>query len=126
MNNLRKGATALLASAALTVGGVSFATAASADDASGSSDPCATQQAHLDKAQAKLDWLTQKFAAQAAKVRKDRRAVAATKGSAKAQAEKALHAAKAKKERIAKAKKAQQKRVAHDTAMLQKCQAANA
>lgn len=126
MNNLRKGATALLASAALTVGGVSLATAASADDATGTTDPCATQQAHLDKAQAKLDALTQKFAAQSAKVKKDKKAVAATKGSAKAQAKKALHAARVKKEKIAKAKKAQQQRVAHDTAQLQKCQAANA
>lgn len=124
MMNLRKATTALVASAALTVGGVSYATAASAAD--DSSAPCATEQAHLDKAQAKLDALTQKFAAKSAKVKKDKKAVAAAKGSAKAQAEKALHADKVKKAKVKKAKKAQLKRVEHDTALLQKCQAANA
>jgi hypothetical protein len=122
MENLRKGAAALIAAAALSIGGVTLASAATAPNAQA---PCATQQTHVDKAQAKLDWLTKRFEAQAAKVKKDRRAVAATKGSAKAQAKKALAADKAKKVRIAKAKKAQVQRLEHAKAALAKCQAAH-
>lgn len=121
MNNLRKGATALLAAAALSTGGVSLASAASHAP---QHTPCAHQQAQLDRAEAKLEWLTAKFETQAAKVKKDRKAVAATKGSDKARAKKTLAADKAAKVRTAKAKKAQVQRVAHATAALEKCQAA--
>lgn len=124
MDNLRKGAAALVAAAALTAGGVTMASAATGSH-SPSHAPCSIQQTHVDKAQAKLDWLTKKFAAQSAKVKADRKDVAATKGSAKAQAKKALAADKVKKAKIAKAKKAQVQRLAHATAALQKCQAAN-
>ena len=123
MTNLRTSAAALIAAAALSTGGVTLAATANAAAPAPKHAPCSIQQGHLDKAQAKLDALTAKFAAQSAKVRKDRKAVAATKGSAKAQAKKALAAAKAKKARIAKAKKAQVQRVAHATAALEKCQA---
>jgi peptidoglycan hydrolase CwlO-like protein len=122
MNNLRKGATALIAAAALSTGGVTLASAASHAP---QHTACSQQQAQLDRAQAKLDALTTKFAAQAAKVRKDRKAVAATTGSAKAQARKALAADKATKAHTAKAKKAQVQRVAHATAALTTCQAAS-
>ncbi|MDH2416272.1 hypothetical protein [Nocardioides sp. CER19] len=125
MNNLRKGAAALVAAVALSTGGVTVASAAAAPHAA-THVPCSAQQAHLDKAEAELEWLTAKFAAQSAKVKKDRKAVAATTGSARAQAKKALAAAKAKKVKIAKAKKAQVRRVAHATAALNKCQAATA
>ena len=123
MTNLRKSAAALIAAAALSTGGVTLAATATAASHAPEHAPCSTQQAHVDRAQAKLDALTGKFAAQSAKVKKDRTAVAATKGSAKAQAKKALAADKVKKARIAKAKKAQAQRVAHANAALQKCQA---
>jgi peptidoglycan hydrolase CwlO-like protein len=124
MNNLRKGAAAFVAAAALSVGGVTLAEAANAQKPAKPA-PCATQQAHLTKAQAKLDALTKKFAAESAKVKKDQRAVAATKGSAKAQAKKALRTVKAERAQVVKAKKAQQQRVAHDTKALSSCIAAN-
>lgn len=120
MYNLRKGATALVAAAALGAGGVTLATQATAAKPA----PCAIQQTNLNKAEAKLASLTAKFAAQSAKVKKDRRLVAATKGSAKAQAKKALAAARTKQAKIAKAKKAQVRRVAHDTTLLDNCLAA--
>lgn len=124
MKNLRTGVAALLTTAALGAGGVTLASAATAEHGHGTT-ACSTEQAQLDRAQAKLDWFTAKFAAQAAKVKKDRRAVAASKGSAKAKAKKVLAADKAKKAHTAKAKKAQVQRVAHATARLQKCQAAH-
>jgi len=125
MTNLRKGLTALAATAALGVGGVTLASVATAANGPAPA-PCAIQQTQLNRAEAKLTWITTKFAAEAAKVKKDEKAVAATKGSAKAQAEKALHAAKVEKTKLAKAKKAQVQRVAHDTAALNKCLAAAA
>ena len=123
MNNLRKGAAALIAAAALSTGGVTLASATASSHAP-THTPCSKQQARLDRAQAKLDWITAKFAAQSAKLKGDRKTVAATKGSAKAQAKKALAADKVRKAKTAKAKKAQVKRVAHATAALEKCQAA--
>lgn len=121
MNNLRKGLSVLVATAALSIGGVTVASTATASNHGSASAPCATQQTQLNRAQSKLDALTAKFAAESAKVKKDQRAVAATKGSAKARAEKALHAAKAEKATVAAAKKAQVQRVAHATAALNKC-----
>jgi hypothetical protein len=125
MIDLRKGAAALLAAAAISAGGLQVASAAPAPGHAPAHTPCAQQQAHLDKAQAKLEWLTARFAAKSAKVRKDKRAVAATTGSAKARAKKALAADRSAKARIAKAKKAQVQRVAHATTALERCQAAH-
>lgn len=122
MNHLRKGAVSLIAAAALTTGG---ATVASAASHAPTHTPCSTQQAQLDRAQAKLDRLTAKFAAITAEVKQDRKTVAASKGSAKARAKKALRADRVKKVRTAKAKKAQLQRVAHATARLDRCQAAS-
>ena len=122
MKNLRTGAAALIATAALGAGGVTLAPAASAEHGHGHT-ACRNQQAQLDRAQAKLDWFTAKLAAQAAKVKSDRRAVASSKGSEKATAKRHLAADKAKKVHTAKAKKAQVQRVAHATAALQKCTA---
>ena len=120
MNNLRTGVAALIATAALGAGGVTLASAASAEHGH---TACRNQQAQLDRAQAKLDWFSAKLAAQTAKVKSDRRAVASSKGSEKGKAKKALAADKAKKAHTAKAKKAQVQRVAHATAALQKCTA---
>jgi len=122
MTHLRKGAAALVATAALTLGGVSTATATAAP----SDEPCATQQTQLDRATAKLEVLTERFAAKKAKVKKERKDLAAAKGSEKAQAKKALAQAKRQKTRVAKAKKAQVQRVAKATQRLEKCQAAQA
>ncbi|MCA1981794.1 hypothetical protein [Nocardioides nematodiphilus] len=124
MTNLRTGLGALAATAALTAAGIGTAAAAThAPHGHGhgvtASGPCAIQQAQVDKAQAKLDALTAKFAAAKKTVKEDKRDL--THGSATGQEKKALAAAKEKKAHIAKAKKAQVQRLAHATARLQKC-----
>lgn len=143
MTHIRQGVTALLAAAALTAGGVGLASAATTSANHPAHTPCATQQTQLNRAEAKLQWLTTKFAAQSAKVTADKQAVSTAKTEVKAAATKAnphrahrlaeielhraqiaLHRAQIEKSKVAKAKKAQQKRVAHDTAALNTCLAA--
>ena len=123
MTNLRTGLGALAATAALTAAGIGTAAAAThAPKSHGNphaTGPCAIQQAQVDKAQAKLDALTAKFAAAKKTVKQDKRDL--THGSATGQEKKALAAAKEKKAHIAKAKKAQVQRLAHATTRLQKC-----
>lgn len=123
MTNLRAGLSALAVTAAITAGGVGAASAATHASHSHhpAGVPCATQQTQVDKAQAKLDALTAKFAAAKAKVKKDKRALAAAKGSQRGQAQKALNRDKAKKQHLAKAKKAQVQRLLHATQRLEKC-----
>ncbi|TNM39605.1 hypothetical protein FHP29_12055 [Nocardioides albidus] len=113
------------AAAVLTLGlSVAPLTSAAADTPA-TDAPCATQQAQLDKAQAKLESLTAKLAAKKEAVAEAKAEVKASdtakeKRSAKA----ALATAKEKKERVQKAKKFQLKRVEHAQERLDKCMAA--
>ncbi|HWI42491.1 MAG TPA: hypothetical protein VNS81_02650 [Nocardioides sp.] len=124
MTNIRITAAAFVSTLAL---GAFAAPAAMADDATApTTDPCATQQAQLDKAEAKLEALQAKFAAAAAKVKAERTDVAEADTAAEKRSEKAdLAQAKEKKAHVKKAKKAQVQRVAHAQARLDKCLAAN-
>ena len=125
MSNLRAGLGALAVTAAVTAGGIGAAAAATHPahpvHPAHFSTNCAKEQHQVDKAQAKLDALTAKFANVKTKVKQDKRAVAATKGSERAQAKKALVFAKEKRQHVHKAKKAQVQRLAHATTRLQKC-----
>ena len=86
MTNLRTGLGVLAVTAAVTAGGIGTAAAAThASNGHGKghvSTPCSIQQAQVDRAQAKLDTLTAKFAAAKTKVHAEKQDVAEAKGSA--------------------------------------------
>ncbi|GAA3652172.1 hypothetical protein GCM10022237_10030 [Nocardioides ginsengisoli] len=107
--------------------GFSIAPLASAvADAPTTPGPCAQQQTQLDRATAKLDALTAKFAAKQAKVREARGAVkAADTAKEKRSAKANLALAKEKKTKVQKAKKAQVKRVEQAQKRLDACNAAH-
>ncbi|XBB69095.1 hypothetical protein ABFU82_07225 [Nocardioides sp. WV_118_6] len=119
--NLRKHAAVTVAALALGLSAAPVATAVAADTPAKA--PCATQ---LDRAEAKLDALTARFAAKQAKVREAKGAVkAADTAKEKRSAKATLALAKEKKATVRKAKKAQTQRVLHAQARLDKCLAAH-
>ncbi|UUW88188.1 hypothetical protein [Pimelobacter simplex] len=122
--NLRKHAAVTVAALALGLSAAPVATAVAADTPAKA--PCATQQTQLDRAEAKLDALTARFAAKQAKVREAKGAVkAADTAKEKRSAKATLALAKEKKATVKKAKKAQAQRVLHAQARLDKCLAAH-
>lgn len=121
MNQLRTATAALASAFALTV----LAAPVAAQAAGSETEPCAQQQAQLDRANAALDRVSAVFAKQQERVADAKEDVAqADTHAAKGQARAELAKAKAKKEHVVEAKKAQQQRVAKATARLDKCQAA--
>ncbi|WP_408895409.1 hypothetical protein ACJ5H2_10935 [Nocardioides sp. R1-1] len=101
-------------------------TSAVADEAPTTDGPCATQQAQLDKAEAKLESLTAKLAAKKEAIAEAKAEVkAADTAQEKRSATAALATAKEKKAKVKKAKKFQLQRVAHAQERLDKCLAAN-
>ncbi|MBL0750021.1 hypothetical protein [Nocardioides baculatus] len=111
------------ASAAVTL--AAFSSTAYADDAP-ATDPCASQQAKVDKATEALARVTAVFARQQARVEAKQDAVAeAEVGQEKAAAMKALKAAKAAKSETKVTKRAQQMRLAKATERLTTCQTEN-
>jgi uncharacterized protein (DUF342 family) len=126
MTNLRSSLGVIAATTAITAAGIGTAAAAthtSHGHAYGHTGKttCAIEQAQVDKAQAKLDVLTAKFAAAQKVIKADKAELAATTGHAKGHVKKELAADVAKKVKVVKAKKAQVQRLAHATARLNKC-----
>jgi len=122
MHRIRTTTVALLSTVALTVGAAPFAAHADEPD----SEPCATQEAQVQKAEDALARLTAVFAKQKEHVADARQDVKhADNRSERAKAVAALHAAKVKKEKVAKAKKAQQARLANATERLADCETAD-
>ncbi len=108
------------ATAALTLAGT-FAVAAQADDVP--ADPCARQQAQVDKAQDALERVTAVFARQQERVEKTREVVAqAEAGREKAAAKRVLARAKKVKDETKVTKRAQQQRLAKAQERLTSCQ----
>lgn len=111
----------LTASAAITLAGA-LGAAAHADDAP-TTDPCAQQQAHVDKAQGALERVTAVFARQQERVEKTKEVVAeAEAGREKAAAKRALAAANQDLGETKVTKRAQQQRLAKAQERLTACQ----
>ncbi len=122
MHRIRTTTVALLSTVALTVGAAPFAAHADKPDR----EPCAKQEAQVQKAEDALARVTAVFAKQKKHVAHARADVKhADNRSERAKAVAALHAAKVKKEKVAKAKKAQQMRLAKATQRLTDCETAN-
>ena len=110
----------IAASAALAFG--AFGATAYADDAP-TTDPCAKEQTHVDKATEALAKVTAVFARQQARVEAKQAAVAeADAGNEKAAARHALKAAKDALKETKTTKRAQQQRLAKATERLTACQ----
>ena len=110
----------ITASAAIAFG--AFGVAAYADDAP-ATDPCAQQQAQVDKAAGALERVTAVFARQQARVEAKKEAVTeADAGREKAAARHALKAAKDALDETRTTKRAQQQRLAKATERLTECQ----
>lgn len=121
MHRIRTAAVAVVSTIALS-GSALAVTAAYADEEVPPAEPCATQQAQVDKATAKLAWITEKFASKQEKVAQAKKAVKAADTAKERRSAKAdLALAKEQKEKVAKAKKAQVQRVAKATARLEAC-----
>jgi len=119
--NLRRHAAVAVASLALGLSAAPVASAVAADQPPAKA-PCAQEHKQLDRAEAKLDALTAKFAAKQAKVREAKGAVkAADTAKERRSAKAALALAKEKKAHVQKAKKAQVQRVAKAQAHLDRC-----
>ena len=100
--------------------------AASADDAP-TTEPCATQQKQVDKAEDALARVTAVFERQQARVVKVRKVVAqAEAGREKAAARKSLAAAKDNRDETKVTKRAQQQRLTKAQERLTECEAAQA
>lgn len=120
MHRIRTTTAALVSTVALTVAGAPALAHADAP----AKEPCAKQQAQVDKAEDALARVTAVFAKQQAKTNKAKNAVAhADNRSEKAAAKAALREARVATEKVAKAKKAQQMRLAKATERLQTCEA---
>jgi septal ring factor EnvC (AmiA/AmiB activator) len=116
---------ALASAAVLSLGTVSAVHAAPADKPGG--EPCAQQQAQVDKAQDALTRVTAVFAHQQTKVeRLQDKLAAATTPEDQARLQAKLTKAMAQKQHTKKEKKAQVKRLEKAEARLADCQAANA
>lgn len=110
---------ALVTAAALTVASLG-ATAHAAEEPP--AEPCATQQAQVDKAEDALERVTAVFAQAQTKVKKAKKANAkADTAREKAAARKQLKAAKETREKVKKAKKAQVQRLAKAQERLATC-----
>jgi len=112
----------IAASGALTLGAFAATSTAYADEVP--TEPCATQQAQVDKATAALERVTAVFARQQERVEAKREAVdEAAPGQEKAAAKKALAAARKAAAGTKVTKRAQQMRLAKATERLTACQA---
>src|SRR3954454_24657588 len=121
MHRIRTTTVALLSSVALTIGAAPVAAHAAAPD----HQPCAKQEAQVQRAEDALARVTLVFARQKKHVVEARHDHAhADNRSERAKARAALHAAKVKKAKVAKAKKAQQMRLAKANARLAACEKA--
>ena len=110
------------ATVAIALGGT-FGATAYADDAP-TTDPCATQQAKVDKATAALARVTAVFARQQERVATVKEVVAdAAAGQEKAAAKRALADARKDRDTTRSTKRAQQQRLAKATERLTACQA---
>lgn len=113
----------LAATAAITLGGALVAPAL-ADDVQGPAEPCASQQAKVDKATDALARVTGVFERQQEKVKKARKAVAeAEAGRARAEARKALSKAKEARDETKATHRAQQQRLLKAQERLEACEA---
>ena len=111
----------LTATAVIALAGA-FSAAAHADDTT-VTDPCAQQQAQVDKAQGALERVTAVFARQQARVEKTKEVVAeASAGREKAAARRALADAKQDRDDTKVTKRAQQQRLAKAQQRLTTCQ----
>lgn len=111
----------IAATGAIALGGA-LGAAAHADDAP-TTDPCAQQQAKVDKAQGALERVTAVFARQQERVAEAREDVAqAEAGRETAAAKRALAALKQAKNETRVTKRAQQQRLAKATERLTTCQ----
>lgn len=111
----------LAATAVLTLAGA-FGTAAHADEAP-TTDPCAQQQAKVDKATAALERVTAVFARQQERVETAKEVVAeAAAGQEKAAAKRALADARHDRDDTKVTKRAQQQRLAKATQRLTVCE----
>lgn len=120
MHRIRITTAALVSTVALTVAGAPALAHADAPD----KEPCAKQQAQVDKAEDALARVTAVFAKQQAKTKQAKSAVAhADNRSEKAAAKAELRQARMATEHAAKAKKAQQMRLTKATERLETCQA---
>jgi len=121
MHRIRMTTVALLSSCALAVGVAPLAAHAEKSDP----EPCAKQDAQVQKAEDALARVTLVFAKEKEHVADARKDVKhADSRSEKAAAKAELHAAKVEKEKVAKAKKAQQMRLAKANERLTDCEAA--
>ena len=112
--------------AAVALGGGFAMSAANADDAP-TTEPCAQQQAKVDKAEAALERVTAVFARQEARVTKAKKVVAqAEAGREKAAARRALADAKQDRDETKVTKRAQQQRLAKAQERLTTCETAPA
>lgn len=111
----------LAATAAITLAGA-LGAAAHADDAP-VTDPCAQQQAKVDKAEGALERVTAVFARQQERVAKTKEVVAeAAAGQEKAAAKRALADARQDRDDTKATKRAQQQRLAKAQERLTACQ----
>ncbi|PKH38933.1 hypothetical protein SAMN05192575_103395 [Nocardioides alpinus] len=111
----------LTATAVITLAGA-FSAAAHADDTT-ATDPCAQQQAQVEKAQGALERVTAVFARQQARVEKTKEVVVeASAGREKAAARRALADAKQDRDDTQVTKRAQQQRLAKAQQRLTACQ----
>jgi len=110
------------ATAAIALGGA-FGATAYADDVP-TTDPCAQQQAKVDKATSALERVTAVFARQQERVETAKEVVAeAGAGQEKAAAKRALADARQDRDETTVTKRAQQQRLAKATERLTACQA---
>lgn len=113
----------LAATAALALSGALIAPVAAADEAP-VSEPCAQQQAKVDKAEDALERVTAVFARQQARVAKTKEVVAqAEAGQEKAEARRALARAKQNRDETKETKRAQQQRLTKAQERLDTCEA---
>lgn len=113
----------LAATAAITLGGALVAPAL-ADEVPGPAEPCASQQAKVDKATEALARVTAVFERQQEKVKKARKAVAqAEAGRERAAARKALSKAKESRDETKQTHRAQQQRLTKAQERLTACEA---
>ena len=113
----------IAATGAIALGGA-FGVAAHADDAP-TTDPCAQQQAQVDKAQSALERVTAVFTRQQERVKKVKEVVAAAEtGRETADAKRALADAKQDRAETKVTKRAQQQRLDKSQERLATCQAA--
>lgn len=115
----------MTAGLALSISSLAVAGTAHADDPTDpTTEPCATQTAKVEKAEAALARVTAVFERQAAKVKEAKGELrAAEKANEKAIEKKQLAEAKAKKDEAKKAKKAQLQRLAKAQERLATCEA---